>query len=145
MHSMPVFSGFFRICEKHKATQKPLSAPILKAPIGQSDGGSAHTWEHAMSEAQWNDLDVADFSEATQAAYEVYKVAQREAAKLRQAFEQAAQGEMAPPEGMRVAFGYRFGKLSAALVADERKPAKAKAKMGLAEFMAAQQAAGRRV
>ena len=99
----------------------------------------------AQSDAVWQELDVETLPAVLQTSYEVYKEAAREAAKLREAFE----GEMrealgdAIPQGRKMVFGYRFGKLSFALVEDDAKP-KAAGKIGLGDFLKAQQASGRR-
>lgn len=97
------------------------------------------------SEVKWADVDVTAFDATTQAYYTQYKDAQRKAASLREQFETAARAGLPVPQGMLVVFGYRFGKLSAALVPDDRKPVKAKAQVGsLADFIAAQAASGHR-
>lgn len=97
-----------------------------------------------MSEAVWQDIDLDTLSDEQRAAYEAYKVAQRQAAALRKGFEDTMQAGL--PEGKRLAFGYRFGKLSAAVVEDDRKAGKPKAKAtSLADFLAAQAATGGRV
>lgn len=94
--------------------------------------------------ANWMDIDVETLPQAAQEAYAEYKVAQRKAAALRETFETTLTGMMDVPQGQRVVFGYRFGKLSAAMVEDDRKPAKAKvSKATLADFIAAQAASGR--
>ena len=96
-----------------------------------------------MSEAQWQDIDVNTLSAEAQVAYEEYKAAQRKAASLRQTFEDCVTGALQLPVGKRMVFGYRFGKLSAALVEDDRKAAKVKQTKGsLADFLAAQGAGG---
>lgn len=95
-----------------------------------------------MSEAQWKGIAVESLSEEAQVAYSEYKDAQRKAAALRETFERMATDGLPVPTGMKVVFGYRFGKLSAALVVDDSKP---KAQKGsLADFIAAQQASGHR-
>ena len=95
-------------------------------------------------DAQWFNIDTDSLSEGQQAAYAAYKVAQRQAARLREAFEASVQDALAVPEGKRVVFGYRFGRLSAALVEDDRKPSKAKqATATLGDFLAKQAAGGR--
>jgi hypothetical protein len=92
-----------------------------------------------MSEAQWQDIDVDTLSNTAQAAYNEYKNAQRKAASLRQAFEDSVTASLELPQGKRMVFGYRFGKLSAALVEDDRKAAKPKQVKGsLADFLAQQ-------
>ncbi len=96
------------------------------------------------SDVTWTDVDVTTFAAAVQTAYANYKDAQRKAASLREQFETAAREGLPVPQGMRVVFGYRFGKLSAALVPDDRKPVKAKQATGtLADFIATQAAQGR--
>lgn len=97
-----------------------------------------------MTEAVWQDIDVATLSVEMQTAYSEYKDAQRKAAELRTAFEASVTAVLNIPNGKRMVFGYRFGKLSAALVEDDRKQAKPKqAKGSLADFLAAQSAGGR--
>ena len=96
-----------------------------------------------MSEAQWADIDVNTLSVEAQVAYNEYKEAQRKAASLRQAFEDCVTGALELPVGKRMVFGYRFGKLSAALVEDDRKAAKPKQVKGsLADFLAQQVGGG---
>lgn len=96
-----------------------------------------------MSEAQWADIAVDTLSIEAQMAYEEYKAAQRKAASLRQAFEDCVTGSLSLPAGKRMVFGYRFGKLSAALVEDDRKAKKpTQVKGSLADFLAAQGAGG---
>lgn len=96
-----------------------------------------------MSEAQWADIAVETLSVEAQVAYEEYKAAQRKAASLRQAFEDCVTGALSLPVGKRMVFGYRFGKLSAALVEDDRKAkAPKQVKGSLADFLAAQTSNG---
>lgn len=97
------------------------------------------------SEAQWRDIDVDTLTDAQRKAYEAYKTAQRQAAELRTQFEAQMNKDMAQalPQGHKLVFGYRFGKLSAAVVKDESKPASgSKAKQSLADFIAAQAQSG---
>lgn len=94
--------------------------------------------------ANWQDIDVASLPGPAQQAYEQYKVAQRAAAALREAFEASVRAVAPAPTGMRMVFGYRFGKLSAAIVEDEGRPVKARPKATLADFLAAQAASGLR-
>ena len=64
----------------------------------------------------------------------------------RQEFETMLSNAATLPEGKRMIFGYNFGKLSVAIVDDDRKPAKATpAKQSLSDFIASQVAAGKRV
>lgn len=96
-----------------------------------------------MADVNWMDIAVSTLTDEAQVAYAEYKDAQRKAAQLRQAFEDAAVSGLDIPQGKRMVFGYRFGKLSAALVEDERKATKKQAKGSLSDFLAAQSANGR--
>ena len=99
----------------------------------------------ANDTAVWANIDTDTLSVEQQAAYAVYKVAQREAARLREAFEASVTESMDIPAGQRMVFGYRFGKLSAAIVEDDRKPSKAKqSTLTLADFLAQQANGGHR-
>ena len=96
-----------------------------------------------MTDANWQDINVASLSDEAQVAYSEYKDAQRKAASLRTEFETMVTASLKLPQGKKMVFGYRFGKLSAALVADDGKKAKAaQAKGSLADFLAAQGASG---
>jgi hypothetical protein len=57
---------------------------------------------------------------------------------LRQAFEEIVTDALELPQGRKMVFGYRFGKLSAALVEDDRKGKAKQAKGSLADFLASQ-------
>ena len=97
------------------------------------------------NDAVWIDVDLDTLSGDMRAAYEAYKVAQRAAAELRTQFEALVNKGTELPQGQKLVFGYRFGKLSAAVVADDSKPkATSPAKQSLADFIAAQAASGRR-
>src|SRR6185437_7634122 len=97
----------------------------------------------AQSEAQWQDIDVDSLDESLKTPYELYKEAQREAAKLRAAFEQDMNDAAGLPEGKKLVFGYRFGKLSAAIVDDTSKPkVRPNGKLSLGEYLKAQQLQG---
>lgn len=96
------------------------------------------------SDAVWVEIDPSSLATAQQQAYEGYKALYREMKAKREAFEQAMQEGV--PEGQRMVFGYNFGKLSVAIVADERKAAKPKqGSLTLAQFIAQQAASGSRV
>lgn len=95
------------------------------------------------SNAVWTTIDPASLSETQADAYAAYKALYRSMKDAREAFEGAMQAGV--PDGQRMILGYNFGKLSAAIVPDDRKPAKAKATtQSLAEFLAAQSAQGHR-
>lgn len=91
------------------------------------------------SEAQWTEVNIASLSDLERNAYEEYKSAQRSAAALRKHFETVMNGSYKLPTGKRLVFGYRFGKLSAAIVDDDRKPkAKGQVAKSLAQYLAEQ-------
>lgn len=96
----------------------------------------------------WVDLNVDALGEKAKGAYEAYKTAQRQAAEQRTAFEKLMNENAHDdglPAGKKLVFGYRFGKLSAAIVdAEEVKAKPAQAKMSLSDFLAGQAAQGRR-
>jgi hypothetical protein len=91
--------------------------------------------------ATWVEIDAEALAIDQRQAYDEYKAAYRDMKVLRTEFERSM--GQALPEGKRMIFGYNFGKLSVALVEDDRKPAKP-AKQSLAEFLASQAEAGRR-
>ena len=96
-------------------------------------------------QADWRELNPATLPEPILAAYETYKEAQRLAAEYREKFEAAMSSAAALPSGQRLAFGYRFGKLSIAVIPDDR-PAKRPSTQAqsLADFLKAQALTGAR-
>ena len=66
--------------------------------------------------ADWQQLDVATLSRDLQAAYFDYRKAQDAADKLRHAFEAAMSGKVELPSHLKLAFGYKFGRISVAIV-----------------------------
>lgn len=98
----------------------------------------------AKTDAVWTEINPASLPEAVSKAYGEYKEYYREMKAARLRFETSLADMATLPEGKRMVFGYNFGKLSVAIVDDDRKPAKAMpAKQSLADFIAAQQASGR--
>lgn len=99
----------------------------------------------AKQDATWVELDPASLADDVQVAYRGYKDAYAVMKAQRLAFETMLANAAEVPAGKRMVFGYNFGKLSVAIVDDDRKPAKATpAKQSLADFIAAQGTAGRR-
>lgn len=95
------------------------------------------------SDAVWTTIDPATLQDDQRQAYAEYKDAYKDMKARRETFEQMMQEGV--PAGQRMILGYNFGKLSAAIVLDDRKPAKAKATtQSLAEFLAAQANSGQR-
>lgn len=96
--------------------------------------------------ANWVEISADDLPEDIRQAYDAYKLAYKHMKAQRERFEQAMADRAEVPKGRRLVFGYNFGKLSVAVVDDDRKPAKAATpKLSLTEFMAQQQASGRAV
>ena len=99
----------------------------------------------ANSDATWIELNVDTLAAPIAQAYGEYKEMYREMKAKRTEFETMVTNAAQLPQGKRMVFGYNFGKLSVAIVDDDRKPAKATpAKQSLADFIAAQAQAGRR-
>jgi spermidine/putrescine-binding protein len=92
----------------------------------------------AKSDAVWQEIDPASLPEAQSKLYAEYKAQH----KVMQATKAAFEDSFAPaaPKGKRFVFGYNFGKLSMAIVEDDRKPAP-KAQRTLADWL--KQEAGR--
>lgn len=93
------------------------------------------------SDAQWVTIDPETLHDHAKQAYSEYKIAYRVMKEQRERFETLMQAGV--PEGSRMVLGYNFGKLSAAIVPDDRKPKAVKSTQSLAEFLAAQAAGGR--
>lgn len=93
------------------------------------------------NDAAWIEIEIDTLNAGQAAAYRQYKQMYAEMKAQRQAFEALmAEGV---PAGERMIFGYNFGKLSVAIVPDDRKPAKAaQAKQSLAEYLAGRKASG---
>lgn len=99
----------------------------------------------AKTDAVWTEINPDTLPTEINAAYARYKEMYREMKAQRTEFENSLSSAANVPEGKRLVFGYNFGKLSVAIVDDDRKPAKATpAKQSLADFIASQQASGAR-
>ena len=91
----------------------------------------------------WTNIDVTSLDLEHQAAWAEYKAAYRLAKEAKDKFEAGMRDKAGLAQGKLLVFGYNFGKLSLAVVEDDRKaPSQSKVK-GLGDFLAAQQAAGR--
>ena len=95
----------------------------------------------AKAQAEWIEIDPSTLPEVVQGAYRDYKARYASMKAARLAFEAAMAQEFVPPSGKRLAFGYNFGKLSVAVVEDDRKAPKAGG--SLAEYLARQAREGR--
>jgi hypothetical protein len=96
------------------------------------------------TKVEWTNLDVESLSDDLRDEYYAYRKAMDSANKLRMAFEASmeiandAEHERLTgksfPDHLRLAFGYKFGKISVAIVPAERKGAR-KTAMSLAEIL----------
>jgi hypothetical protein len=90
--------------------------------------------------ADWRNVDPDSLTDDLQLAYEAYREANRTAQAAREAFETSFCSAVPCPRGQRLAFGYRFGKLSIAVIPDDRPATKpAKAPFSLADLIRSQQ------
>lgn len=97
----------------------------------------------AKQEANWVNIDIDTLHDEARNAYEAYKASYRAMKAQREAFEQIMGEDI--PAGQRMIFGYNFGKLSVAVVEDDRKAPKAKATtQSLSDFLASAKAHGDR-
>ena len=109
----------------------PANARILSAVVAKA----AETAKPApKAELEWTQLDPSTLSPDLRKAYDAYRDAARHANALRETFERAMTVAIDPPEGEKVVFGYRFGKLSLA-IAPADKPRKPSAAVSLADFI----------
>ena len=92
----------------------------------------------AKSDAVWIELDVETLSMEAAEQYGNYKRQYKAAKEARERFEQVMNDQAKLPEGKRMVFGYNFGKLSVAIVADDRKPKAEAKRQSLADFLAGQ-------
>jgi len=85
----------------------------------------------------WTTLDTDSLDAQSAKLYAKLKAAQAEAKAAREAFEESVRARADVPRGKRLVFGYRFGKLSAALADDDGKAkAKAPGAMSLKDMLA---------
>lgn len=91
--------------------------------------------------ADWIEIDPATLSSDQRTAYDQYKQMYRSMKAARELFE--AEMQAGVRGGERMIFGYNFGKLSVAIVADDRKPAKQSKVKSLADYLAERSASGR--
>ena len=99
----------------------------------------------ANQDAVWCELNPDTLPNNIKGTYIAYKDMYKLMKEARTSFETRLSANAHVPEGKRMIFGYNFGKLSVAIVDDDRKPAKATpAKQSLADFIASQSEAGKR-
>lgn len=80
------------------------------------------------NEVTWMQVQLSDLNEKSHKLYDAYKAASQKTAEIRKDFETSfiAQAKDVLPDGMTLAFGYKFGRLSVATVPAEKPKAAAK-------------------
>jgi len=86
------------------------------------------------TKADWQSLDITTLSADLQSAYHDYRTAQDIANKRRKTFEDAMSAKLELPAHLALAFGYKFGRLSVAIVPASR-PSSAKPAMSLTDLV----------
>lgn len=95
------------------------------------------------NDAVWVELDPASLDGVQGEAYAEYRRLRKIAGEAKGRFEKSMQ--VAIPVGQRMIFGYNFGRLSVAVVANDRPEAKPKATAkSLGDYLATMAAAGER-
>ena len=89
----------------------------------------------AAKEIEWTQLDPDSLSPELREAYDAYRQAAKAAAVLRTTFEARMTVAIDPLDGEKLAFGYKFGKLSLAIVPAD-KPKRRTAAVSLADYLA---------
>jgi hypothetical protein len=95
------------------------------------------------TDAQWITIDVDTLTPHIGRAYEAYKAAYKAMKDARAKFEEDMALEADLPVGKRLVFGYNFGKLSVAVVEDDRKPVAKAGAQSLSSYLASMQVKGR--
>lgn len=91
----------------------------------------------AKQDATWINVDIDTLGNDARFAYDEYKAKYRLMKEAREHFENTMADLAQLPQGQRMIFGYNFGKLSVAVVEDDRKVAKPKATtQSLSQFLA---------
>lgn len=89
----------------------------------------------ASSTATWTQIDTTTLPTPIAKQYANYKAAYVEMKAERKAFEDALTALLTIPSGKKAIFGYNFGKLSIAIVADEAKPKSASTAVSIASLI----------
>ena len=91
------------------------------------------------TDAQWIEIDPSTLTGDAAKHYHAYKAIYKQMKEAREAFE-GEMNELADcPAGKRLVFGYNFGKLSVAMVEDDRKAkTKTACAQSLSQYLAAQ-------
>jgi len=108
----------------------PLAGRILQAVTKPAEPAKP-----AAKEIEWTQLDPDSLSLELRKAYDAYRQAAKAAAILRTTFEAHMTNAIDPLDGEKLAFGYKFGKLSLAIVPAD-KPKRRTAAVSLADYLA---------
>jgi hypothetical protein len=110
--------------------------------LGSGQGNHANhprPLEHNMAKstatANWTQIDTDSLPPAIYNAYSEYKAAYADMKVQRKAFEDELTAILNVPQGKRAVFGYNFGKLSIAIVDDDKPAAKASSAVSLASLI----------
>lgn len=76
------------------------------------------------TDAVWNTIDAETLPTAIADAYRAYKDSYKDMKEMRLEFETLISKAIDPAKGKRVIFGYNFGKLSVAVVDDDKPKSK---------------------
>ena len=90
----------------------------------------------------WANVDPNTLPATILASYNEYREAAKFAAQARTLFETAFSSAVKPAKGQRVIFGYRFGKLSIAIVTDDKPATTHKGEQSLSDWLASRRASG---
>lgn len=104
----------------------PLNITAFQKPASATPNPSA---------VDWQSLDVETLSSDLQSLYFAYRKAQDHANTQRKAFELAMNTKLELPAHLTLAFGYKFAKLSVAIVPAKR-PSTGRAALSLSALMA---------
>lgn len=96
------------------------------------------------STATWQTIDVATLDIRAQEKYNEYKNQYQQMKEARIAFEDCVRDMIPTASNKRLVFGYNFGKLSVAVVDATATPKPVAGSLSLSQFIAAQQAQGKR-
>lgn len=85
--------------------------------------------------ANWQVVDTNSLPSTISALYHDYKAAYAEMKREREEFEAALREAVPTPDGKRLAIAYNFGKLSVAMVDDDKKASTAKGSVALSDLI----------
>ena len=122
---------------RHNMKAKPMTVPanarILSAITQPKPAAPAP--KLADAKPDWTQLDPDPLSPDLRKAYDAYRQAAKAAAILRTEFEARMTVAIDPLDGEKLAFCYKFGKLSLAIVPAD-KPKRRTAAVSLADYLA---------